>query len=103
MLQNKRVSDKDLQKLVTQRLARTGLASQTPITGTVRNGTVILSGTIQFEYQRKPALKAVQGLEGVHHVVDQLRLQPPTSKWHGVGGERHLAEQRQPGVAHSEH
>lgn len=90
MLPNKRVSDKDLQRLVTQRLARTGLGTQTPIRATVHNGTVVVSGVLQFEYQRKPALKAVQGIEGVRNIVDQLKLQPPTTKWqHGLAGVEH--------------
>jgi len=86
MLPNKRVSDKDLQRIVNQRLARTGLATQTPITATVHNGTVILSGTIQFDYQRKPALKAIQSIDGVRNIVDQLKLRPPTAKWHEAHG-----------------
>lgn len=89
MLQNHGVSDKDLLKQVTQRLARTGIAAQTPISAIVRNGNVTLSGAINFEYQRKTALKAVQGIHGVHHVVDQLRVQPATKKWQATHGPGH--------------
>ncbi len=99
MLQNQRVPDKDILKQVTQRLARTGLASQTPITAAVRNGNVSLSGIIHFDYQRKAALKAVQGIHGVQHVVDQLRVQPATAKWHSAHGGDHLAGPH-PAVAH---
>lgn len=90
MLQNHGVSDKDLLKLVTQRLARTGIASQTPISAMVRNGNVTLSGVINFEHQRKTALKAVQAIHGVHHVVDQLRVQPATKKWQATHGPGHV-------------
>jgi 16S rRNA U516 pseudouridylate synthase RsuA-like enzyme len=90
MLQNHGVSDKDLLKLVTQRLARTAIASQTPISAMVRNGNVTLSGAINFEFQRKMALKAVQGIHGVRHVVDQLRVQPATKKWQATHGPGHV-------------
>lgn len=97
MLQHQRVPDKDLLKLVTQRLARTGLASQTPVTAIVRNGNVTLSGIIHFEYQRKAAIKAVQTINGVQHVLDQLRVQPATAKWQAMHGSGH------PTAAHGAH
>jgi hypothetical protein len=88
----RRVADKEILKLVTQRLARTGLASQTPLTVTVHHGNVAVSGTINFEFQRKVALKAVQGIDGVSHVVDHLRVQPAVAKWHVPHAGEHAAK-----------
>ena len=104
MLPNERVPDKDILRLVMQRLARTGLASQTPVTATVHHGNVTLLGTINFEHQRKAAVKAVQGIHGVQHVLDQLRVQPATLKWHATHGGTHPAGSHPlPPPAHESH
>ncbi len=34
-----------------------------------------LSGTIQRDLQRRPALRAAQGVDGVRQVVDQLKVE----------------------------
>ena len=81
MLRKKVVPDKDIIKKVNQRLARTGLGTQLPIKVEVHNGTVVLSGTIEFEYQRRSALKALRAVDGVRRIVDQLQANPATAKW----------------------
>ncbi len=75
MLRNERVPDKTILKKVNQRLMRSGLGSGCRVTATVRSGQVSLSGNIQYENQRRPALKAVGSVEGVKRVVDQLQVQ----------------------------
>ncbi|MBN2476886.1 MAG: BON domain-containing protein [Pirellulales bacterium] len=75
MLQKGSASDKTILKKVNQRLARASLGSHSRVTVAVRNGQVTLSGTIQFDHQRRPALKAASGVEGVGGVMDQLRVQ----------------------------
>ena len=75
MLRNEPVPDKTILKKVNQRLMKTGLGSRCRITATVRSGQVSLSGNIQYENQRRPALRAVGSVEGGKGVVDQLQVQ----------------------------
>lgn len=75
------VSDKTLHKQVTQRLARTGTASQSRVLVTVSRGTVTISGTLNFENQRRPILRAASGVEGVGTVVDQLHVEVKKKTW----------------------
>ncbi|PQO33064.1 BON domain-containing protein [Blastopirellula marina] len=70
------VPDKDLQKLVNRTLERTGVGSQARINARVSSGTVMISGTIKYENQRRPILKAVQGVAGVQRVNDQMSCLP---------------------------
>jgi osmotically-inducible protein OsmY len=47
----------------------------------VRDGTLSLDGTVDWEYQRLAATRAVRDLEGVKQVSNQIKLRPtPTSK-----------------------
>jgi len=75
-----RVPDKRIIQQVNKRLARTGV-SQCKISVSARNGYVTLSGTIQFEYQRKAMIRAAQGVEGVRQVVDQLTVVSRRTRW----------------------
>ncbi|MHC4177735.1 MAG: BON domain-containing protein [Planctomycetota bacterium] len=75
MFGNEPVADKALLKKVNQRLDRTGLGSRSRVTVTIRSGQVTLSGNIQYEHQRRPALKAVNAVEGVRGVMDHLQVQ----------------------------
>jgi osmotically-inducible protein OsmY len=72
-----RIPDKALLNKVTQKLSRCGAGSQLRVHATIRNGTVTLSGVLDFDYQRKPILRALNGVEGVRMVVDQLSVKPP--------------------------
>jgi osmotically-inducible protein OsmY len=74
MLRNEPVPDKTILKKVNQRLMRTGLGSRCRVTVTVRSGQVSLSGNIQYESQRRPAVRAAGLVEGVKGVVDQLQI-----------------------------
>ena len=75
MLHRECASDKAIIKKVNQRLARTGLGSSSRVTVMARNGQVTLSGNIQYEHQRRPALRAANGVDGVRRVSDQLQVQ----------------------------
>ena len=72
------VSDKELLKTVNRRLDRTGSGLRSKITASVQRGTVTLSGKLQYDYQRSSIVKAVQGVAGVHQVIDQLQSAPKT-------------------------
>ena len=69
------MSDKALLKTVNQRLLRTG-TSQARVTAAVQQGTVTLSGMLQYEIQRSPIVKAVARVAGVRRVIDQMHAAP---------------------------
>jgi osmotically-inducible protein OsmY len=74
-MRNERVPDKTILQKVNQRLARASLGSGSRVSVAVCNGQVTLSGNIQYETQRRPAVRAVDGVDGVRGVADQLQLQ----------------------------
>ena len=74
MLHKGSASDKAILKKVNQRLARVSLGSHSRVTAVVRNGQVTLSGSIEYDNQRRPALRAAGGVDGVGRVLDQLQL-----------------------------
>lgn len=64
-------SDRELAKTVSKRLIRAGGGS---VTATTQMGVVTLTGTLRYEAQRRPIVKAVTAVAGVARVVDQLKL-----------------------------
>jgi len=83
-----RIPDKVLLAKVNQRLAQCGVGSNVHVNVVIRNGTVILSGVLDFDYQRKPLLRAAQGVQGVRLVIDQLRVKPPMHWVHQQSGHK---------------
>ena len=73
MFGRNQVSDKDLLKSVNQRLTRSG-GSQARVTVAVQQGTVTLTGTLQYAIQRSPIVKEVGRVAGVSRVVDLMTL-----------------------------
>ncbi len=85
MFGNSANSDKALQKLVDRRLQRS--AGGSGMKAVVMQGAVTLSGTLKYESQRIPLLKALRGVSGVRSVLDQLKSPPklrPQSPGHGT-------------------
>jgi osmotically-inducible protein OsmY len=76
-----RVPDKTIERKVAQRLGRAGLGSQSRITVAVRNGQVTISGTLQYDTQRRSVLNSARGVQGVRNVVDQLQAIPKKKHW----------------------
>jgi len=68
------IPDKSLLKSVTQGMMRKGTNSSR-VTATVRSGEVTISGTIDFEHQRRSILGSVNNITGIKRVVDQLRVE----------------------------
>jgi osmotically-inducible protein OsmY len=73
MFGRNQVSDKDLLKSVNQRLMRGG-GSQARVTAAVQQGTVTLTGALQYAIQRSPIVKEVSRVAGVSRVVDLMTL-----------------------------
>lgn len=71
--------DRVLLNKVTQRLARAGLGGCS-VRVMVKNGQVTLSGTIQRDLQRRPAVRAATGIDGVRQVLDQLKVEAKKPK-----------------------
>lgn len=76
-----RVPDKTIERKVNQRLTRAGLGSQSKVKVVVRNGQVTMSGTLQYETQRRSVLNSARGVQGVRNVVDQIQATPKKKNW----------------------
>lgn len=74
MFGRNQIADKDIVKTVNQRLARAGASSASRIAATVQQGTVTITGTLQYPGQRSPIVKALSGIPGVKSVVDMMKL-----------------------------
>ena len=76
MFGSNQASDNVLLKTVNQRLQRAGGGSQSRITAAVSQGSVTLTGNLQYDAQRSPLVKSVARIAGVRRVIDQLRIKP---------------------------
>ena len=83
MFHKPKVPDRQIVQKVTVQLPARGIRPPCNVRVHVRNGTVTLSGTIEFEMQRKAALHAATGVNGVQRVIDQLTVMRSTiGGWH---------------------
>ena len=76
MFASNQASDNVLLKTVNQRLQRAGGGSQSRITASVSQGSVTLTGNLQYDAQRSPLVKSVARIAGVRRVIDQLKVKP---------------------------
>lgn len=67
------VPDRTLLRDINKKLLRAG--TQTKVTASVSGGCLTLTGSLQYEIQRRPILRAVNQVSGVRRVVDQMILQ----------------------------
>ena len=81
MQRSGQVPDKRISQKVEQRVSRAGFGSRAKIIVQVRNGDVTLSGTLQYDSQRRPLLHAARGVEGVRRIADQLQVRAARKKW----------------------
>ncbi len=77
MLGKTQVADKDLLRMVNQRLARMGSAAETRLSVSVLHGIVTLSGVLPYEHQHMPIIHAISSIPGIQRVVDQLHVRAP--------------------------
>ena len=73
MFAKNEVTDKELLRTITQRIARSG-SSQSKISAAVQRGTVTLSGTLFAETQRMQIMRVAGQISGVRTVVDQMTV-----------------------------
>lgn len=64
------ISDSQLSRSVSQKLLQRGSGAGCKLTATVSSGTVTLAGTVENEYQKKPIISALNGINGVKRIVD---------------------------------
>ncbi len=69
-----RVPDRTILAKVNQRLSRTGMGATSNVSVTVHNGDVTLTGSLQYEHQRRNILRAAEGVAGVRRVIDHLQI-----------------------------
>jgi osmotically-inducible protein OsmY len=68
-------SDRAVLQKVQNRLSRLG-GAQNGVKVSFAGGNVVLSGTIQYEMQRKSIMKVATSIPGVRRVIDQLAMKP---------------------------
>ena len=67
------VPDKTLLRDVNKKLLRAG--TQTKVSASVSGGCLTLTGTLQYEIQRRPIMRAVNQVSGMRNVVDRMTVQ----------------------------
>ena len=81
---------------ITNKLSNVGLRAPCRFTVDVYNGSVTIKGLVQYEYQRRAAITAIRGQDGVQSIIDQLKVQPPVHNWddddNRPGGRQGLPE-----------
>jgi BON domain-containing protein len=95
MYHKPKVPDRQILQKVTTQLPARGIRPPCNVRVNVRNGTVTISGTIEFEMQRKAAVHAATGVNGVQRVVDQLTVIRNTiGGWHTKSAGMDLKQAR---------
>lgn len=69
--------DSSISKNVSRALASCGLRAPCQIRVQTRKGQVTLAGHVIYPHQKAAAVQAIQKIEGVLRVTDQLKVRPP--------------------------
>lgn len=72
--------DPAVTKQVLGKLADRGIRDPSHVTVRTKGGTVTLSGTVPFAYQKRTAVRIATGITGVRRVVDRLTVTPPAKR-----------------------
>ena len=81
MMYQAKPSDHAITRNVTQSLASRGMRPPCRIGVVTSNGSVTLSGTIQYEYQRLSAVQSTRLVDGVQRVLERLQVIPTARRW----------------------
>jgi osmotically-inducible protein OsmY len=81
MMYQAKVPDQAITQKVNQQLCNQGVRSPCQVTVVTTKGNVTLSGTIQYEHQRRMVLHTTRGVAGVQRVLDQMRVIPKMQHW----------------------
>jgi osmotically-inducible protein OsmY len=69
-----KVPDSQLTRSVNMKIAQRSGGSGCKVTAVVSNGYVTLSGTVDAEYQKRPIINAINGINGVRRIVDSMTV-----------------------------
>ena len=72
--------DQDITQQVNIKLASRGLRAPCRVSVQTSNGTVTLSGTVQYSHQKGTAVRAINGITGVQRIVDRLIAKPAVKR-----------------------
>jgi osmotically-inducible protein OsmY len=78
--------DPMISQKVNEALSKMGVRAPSRVTVASNRGNVTLSGTIQYEYQRQSAVRAIKAVAGVQRVVDQMQVIPGGQHWKTIKG-----------------
>jgi osmotically-inducible protein OsmY len=73
--------DQRVNEQVIRQLSNHGVGSPCKVAVSTREGSTTLSGQIEYEHQRRLAMRVAQNTAGVKRVVDQLQVVSKTSPW----------------------
>ena len=76
-----KIKDPVISLKVSEKLTSLGVRAPCRVTVVTNNGSVTLSGTIQYEHQRHMAVHATKAVTGVQRVVDQMQVIPGAQHW----------------------
>lgn len=79
-MRGKIVPDNRIVRSAERQLASCGVRAPSRVTVGSVNGAVTLTGSIQYEHQRRSAVQAMQTVEGVRSVNDRLQVIPPIKR-----------------------
>jgi osmotically-inducible protein OsmY len=80
-------ADPAISRKVSEMLSNRGMRSPCRIVVATKKGTVTLSGLIQYEQQRRIAVKAAGSIAGVQSVQDQMRVIPKSQPVRTIQGD----------------
>ena len=73
--------DDRLELRLTNKLINIGLRAPCRLSVEVYNGSVKLRGNVQYAYQKRAAIMAIRSMDGVHGLIDQLKVEAPVRSW----------------------
>ena len=76
--------DDRLELRITNKLGNIGLRAPCRIQVEVYHGTVKLKGKVLYDYQKRAAITAARSMDGVHGVIDELKVESPVRVWDEV-------------------
>jgi osmotically-inducible protein OsmY len=79
-------ADPTISRKVSEMLSNRGMRSPCRIVVATKKGAVALTGTIQYEQQRRIAVKAAGSIAGVQSVQDQMRVIPKSLPTRAIPG-----------------
>jgi osmotically-inducible protein OsmY len=81
MMYQAKPPDHAITRKVSQALASRGMRPPCRIGVMTSKGSVTLSGMIQYEHQRRSAVQATRGVDGVQRVLERLQVIPAAQHW----------------------